>query len=468
MISHSVVICRKYHSVCKHDDCGFILHTSLSLALNHSVAIVTYKFRGIWSQQGSSSGDHKASSSADAWPSDIHKLACLEIVKSLKNVWEWVVSLLSEVTHDVWWHRACLSASHWLEDVLRNNYRLPLTLAACTERLLATQSTPSHPFLRPWDQVHAQQQWAEVQAQQTRAEAEHGRHLLRHPALHHVSRRSSRSVMVMSRNQLRKDWFVINALTLGRKKEKRNKKKQKLTLATGPNTYQERREETEEGVVPKIASLPARQLLWLMPLSSHMQVTSCGCRRCPLCPLTWFPTATVSWTVPLCLASTCSSLWSSCCRWRTLAGNRLFFFYLLTSLLFLFSITCQTITASSFLLSVPSSLRSWFPSPSTCPSSWWRSVRSSSSRTTSTCTMRRQTAACSARPWTSLKTWDRSSTSSQTRPAPSQRTRWCFADAPSWARSTLTKRMVNHQTRQSEDEQSQKNLWMNFSPLWNT
>lgn len=101
---------------------------------------------------------------------------------------------------------------------------------------------------------------------------------------------------------------------------KEKEKRLTLTLATVPNTFQEgeerREEETEEGVVPKITFLPARQSLWLIPLSSHMQVTPYGCRRCPACPLTWSPTATVTWTVPFCLAFTCSSPWSSCCRWN--------------------------------------------------------------------------------------------------------------------------------------------------------
>lgn len=53
---------------------------------------------------------------------------------------------------------------------------------------------------------------------------------------------------------------MINAFTLMRGRLISNKKKKaSVTLATGPNTYQEQREETGEGVVPKIALLPARQ-----------------------------------------------------------------------------------------------------------------------------------------------------------------------------------------------------------------
>lgn len=88
------------------------------------------------------------------------------------------------------------------------------------------------------------------------------------------------------------------------------------------------------------------------------------------------------------------------------------------------------------------SFRSWFPFPSTSPLSWWRSARSSSSLMTWICTMKRPTAASSASPWTSQRTWGRSNTSSQTRLALWRRTRWCFADAPSWAQSTHTKRTV--------------------------
>lgn len=239
-------------------------------------------------------------------------------------------------------------------------------------------------------------------------------------------------------------------------------------MATVPNTFQEReerREETEEGVVPKITFLSARQSLWLIPLSSHMQVTPYGCRRCPVCPLTWSLTAMVTWTVPLCLAFTCSSPWSSCCRWTTdrAFGKQHFMFFLisfLSTIIFSFHRLLSTfLLPSHHLLFFSSSdhlsqsrlsplplrffpFRSWFPSPSTFPLSWWRLVRSFSSLTMLICMTRRRTAASSVRPWTSQRTWDRLSTSSQIRRAPSLRTRWCFADAPSWAPSTRTRRMV--------------------------
>lgn len=49
-----------------------------------------------------------------------------------------------------------------------------------------------------------------------------------------------------------------------------------------------------------------------------MQVTSYGYRRCPVGPLTLSLKAMVTWTAPVCPATTCSSLRSSCCRWRSL------------------------------------------------------------------------------------------------------------------------------------------------------
>lgn len=45
--------------------------------------------------------------------------------------------------------------------------------------------------------------------------------------------------------------------------------KKKVTLARSQSTYLEWREETQEGVVPKIALLPARQSMWLIPVFTH-------------------------------------------------------------------------------------------------------------------------------------------------------------------------------------------------------
>lgn len=60
---------------------------------------------------------------------------------------------------------------------------------------------------------------------------------------------------------------------------------------------------------------------WLILLSFHMQVTSCGFMRCLVCPLTWYPPPKVTWTVPVFLVSTCSSPWSSCCRYCSLSES---------------------------------------------------------------------------------------------------------------------------------------------------
>lgn len=253
-------------------------------------------------------------------------------------------------------------------------------------------------------------------------------------------------------------------------------KKIKVTLATVPNTFQKRRGGdrgrsgaknnfppcSTVGVINSPVLTHAGHSLWLQALPSvppYLVPNSDGHLDSPILsgfymfftmiillqvedwPSIWkvfsvFPDFLKSST-PFSSLSTISSPLSSRLLMFSIIPllTRITSFYfpsLITSFLSLFSV-------------FPFSLlpfRSWFPSPSTCPLSWWRLVRSSSSRMTSICTMRRQTAASSVRPWTSQRTWDRSNTSSQTRLAPSLRTRWCFADAPSWAPSTHTRRMV--------------------------
>lgn len=185
---------------------------------------------------------------------------------------------------------------------------------------------------------------------------------------------------------------MINVITFLRRWLISSKKKKENSVIwdTGQNTYQEWKEEMGEGVVPKIVFLLSQQLVWLIPLSSHMQVTSYGCRHCPVCPLTWSPAESVNWRVQVCLVSTCSSPWSSCCRWRTLTVcesiqkcwecvfihlkiNKVLpshpvhsgfsHYHLLPSPITSFSVSFPSIPHLVSLLLC----RSWFPSPFTFP-----------------------------------------------------------------------------------------------------
>lgn len=86
--------------------------------------------------------------------------------------------------------------------------------------------------------------------------------------------------------------------------------------------------------------------------------------------------------------------------------------------------------------------RWWFLCHCMCRLSWWRWGRSTSSLRTWSFTTRSWTVGSSVVLWTSPRTWDKSSTSSQIRQGRLQKTRWYSGAAPSWGLNTVTMRTV--------------------------